>query len=430
SDPCAVHECHEITLRRPSFLRGLCDHPLPLPRHLPHLRRGLRIPHHLFDAPPHLHRSQHAAAVHLRAHADAPVAHADAPVAHDELRVHALVRHLRHAHHGHAARHALQHRVPAAVRHEAPHRRVRQHPHLVAPLHHDAVLEAPAHLRLRLPERGHDVLPDDAEVRPPAPLEAEEELVELLPRHRGQAPEGDVDHGARRLGIEPLHVLGAVLLEDAGLVVAGREHGADGEHVVRSHGSEGAHLELLARVDKDDIGRVGGISDQEGRQVADGPGRQPGELHDERRVVAVLGDDAGAAVEVVVVDGEHGGRLDPVQRGRDAALARDAFRPREQERVQDAGDRAAPRRERVHEPRDAARARGVEGRHVGVERARVGAPDVPGLRAVGEREELEAAVLVSAVVEGPGGAVGLGRGREHAGVPGLGGGEGFHTDTT
>ena len=78
----------------------------------------------------------------------------------------------------------------------------------------------------------------------------------------------------------------------------------------------------------------------------------------------------------------------------------------------------------MYRTRETRRPRGVEGRHVGVERARVGAPDVPGLRAVGEREELESTVLVSAVVEGPGGAVGLGRGREHAGVPGLGGGEG------
>jgi len=70
----------------------------------------------------------------------------------------------------------------------------------------------------------------------------------------------------------------------------------------------------------------------------------------------------------------------------------------------------------VYRTRETRRPRGVEGRHVGVERARVGAPGVPGVRAVGEREELEAAVFVP---------VGLGRGgREHAGVRGLGGGEG------
>jgi len=139
--------------------------------------------------------------------------------------------------------------------------------------------------------------------------------------------------------------------------------------------------------------------------------------------VSVLGDDAGVAVEVVVVDGEHGDGLDPVERGRDPALPRDVGGPREHERVHDAGDRAAPRRERVHELPEAARAGGVEGRHVGVEGARVGAPDVPGLHAVGEGEELEAPIVFDGVVVGA--AVGGGGlGREHAPVRDLGGGEG------
>ncbi|CAN6207373.1 unnamed protein product [Urochloa humidicola] len=250
-----------------------------------------------------------------------------------------------------------------------PHRRVRQHARLVAPLHRDAALEALAHLRRvgffrehRLPV----VLPDHQEVRPPAVLEPLEQLVQLLPPHRRQAPERDVHHGARRLGVEPLHVLGAVVrLEHARLVVvvfARREHRADREHVVWRcrHGGERAHLKLLARVYEDGglgslpvegveqvaereehrvevVGRVGGRLGEESGQVPDRQRRQARELHGQRRVAAAgeVVDGGGVAVEVVVVDGEHDGGLDPVERGRDAAhgsmsvyTTRDTGRPR------------------------------------------------------------------------------------------------------
>jgi hypothetical protein len=61
-------------------------------------------------------------------------AHADTPLALDEPCVGALLRNLGHTYHGHAARHALQHRVPSIVCDEAPHRGVRQHVRLVTPL--------------------------------------------------------------------------------------------------------------------------------------------------------------------------------------------------------------------------------------------------------------------------------------------------------
>uniref|UniRef100_A0A8R7V8H3 Uncharacterized protein n=1 Tax=Triticum urartu TaxID=4572 RepID=A0A8R7V8H3_TRIUA len=307
-----------------------------------------------------------------------------------------------HAHHGHAARQALHHRVPSTMRHEAAHRGVREHPHLVAPIHHRAVPEPRVRLglrrRLAIGELRLDVLPDDAEVRPPALLEAEEQLVELLPIHPRPAPERDVHHGIGRLGVEPLHVLGAVLLEEAGLV-AGRGHWADRQRVVRSHGGERALLEFLARVDEHDcsggfpverveqvahgsvhaveeVGRVGGVG-EEGREVPHGLRREAREAHEERRVVAVVGHDGGVAMEVVVVDGEHGGRLDPVERGRQAFVARHVRGPREEHRVHDAGHGAAARGERVHQLPDAARARGVEGRHVVGARRGVGGPVVP-----------------------------------------------------
>ncbi|KAF7102595.1 hypothetical protein CFC21_103701 [Triticum aestivum] len=343
------------------------------------------------------------------------------------------------AHHRHAAHQALHHRVPSTMRHEAAHRRVREHPHLVAPLHHHAVPEPRVRLglprRLAIGELGLDVLPDDAEVRPPALLEVEEQLVELLPVHPRPAPERDVHHGIGRLGIEPLHVLGAVLLEEAGLV-AGRGHWANRQRVVRSHGGERAHLEFLARVDEHvcsggfpverveqvadgsvdavvELGGVGGLRD-DGREVLHGQRREAREPHDERRVVAVVGHDAGVAVEEMVVDGQHGSRLDPVERGRHAFLARDVSGPREEHRVDDAGHGAAARGERVHQLPDAARARGVEGRNVVGARRGVGGPVVPVVEAVREREELEAAVA----------AVGRVRlRREHAAVRGHGGGE-------
>lgn len=52
----------------------------------------------------------------------------------------------------------------------------------------------------------------------------------------------------------------------------------------------------------------------------------------------LLGDDTGVAVEVVVVDVKHEDQLDLVERGSDAALARDAGGPLEHEHVHDAGD--------------------------------------------------------------------------------------------
>uniref|UniRef100_A0A804QM34 Uncharacterized protein n=1 Tax=Zea mays TaxID=4577 RepID=A0A804QM34_MAIZE len=360
----------EVHLRRAAFRRGGAR---LLPPH-----GGLGA-HHLgggeVEAPPQLVGLQHAVLV-----ADGgPDAGAD-PL--HQPRVGALVRPLRHAHDRDAARHALQRGVPPAVRDEAAHGRVRQHPHLVAPPHHHAALPLPVGQR-----RGAGagalaaavVLPQHPQERAAALGHPPRHLLDLPLAHHRQAPERDVHHGARRLRVQPVEVALAVLLEQVVVVasvlgaagpcrrvVEEGDDGADGDHVHASlpqrrrrlglHRVErvGEHAglvlaaqrldELAERVGDERVGVVLGGGDDERRQVADAERREAREPDARPRVAARRGDgpvDAVRGAEEVEVHGENGGRLDPVERGGHGAGARHVGHPRQQQRVHDERDGAA-----------------------------------------------------------------------------------------
>ncbi|BAS77538.1 Os02g0203200, partial [Oryza sativa Japonica Group] len=167
---------------------------LRLPRHRAPAHGGsrLRVRHDRLHAPRELARLDHPVGAGGGAHADAPPG--------DEPRVRVLVRPLRHRHHRRAARHGLQRRVPPAVRHEAPDGAVRQHAHLVAPLHHHAAAVAVAVAVVPVVAAHHP------QVRPRGGGEASPELLLLPPAHHRHAPERHVHHRPRRLRVEPLHV--------------------------------------------------------------------------------------------------------------------------------------------------------------------------------------------------------------------------------
>uniref|UniRef100_A0A804MYY9 Uncharacterized protein n=1 Tax=Zea mays TaxID=4577 RepID=A0A804MYY9_MAIZE len=353
----------EVPLRRAALRRGGAR---LLPPH-----GGLGA-HHVggseVDTPPQLAGLQHPVLV-----ADGGPDAGPDPL--HQPRVGALVRPLRHAHDGDAARRALQRGVPAAVRDEAAHGRVRQHPHLVAPPHHHA---APAAGQRRGVGVGAlasaVVLPQHPQERAAALGHPPRHLLDLPPAHHRQAPERDVHHGARRLCVQPLEVALAVLREQV-VVAAGRrvvvqegEDGADGDHVhavlpqrrhrLGLHGVErvGQHAgavlaavqppdELAERVGDERVGVVLGGGDDERRQVADAERREAREPDARPRVAARRGDgrvDAARGAEEVQVDGEHGGRLDPVERGGHGVGARHVGHPRQQQRVHD--ERGGPAR--------------------------------------------------------------------------------------
>ncbi|KAG2586619.1 hypothetical protein PVAP13_5NG062981 [Panicum virgatum] len=423
-------------------------------------RRGVRLlpphgglgAHHLgrgeVEAPPQLVGLQHAVLV-----ADGGPDPGAEPL--HQPRVGALVRPLGHPHGGHAARHALQRRVPAAVRDEAPHGRVRQHPHLVAPLHHHAALAAERR-RVAGALAAAVVLPQHPQERPPARRHAARHLLDLPLAHHRQAPERDVHHRAGRLRVQPLEVARAVLLEQVvaavlrdghapgprRLVEEG-EHGADGDdvdavlaqrrHRLGLHGVErvgehaGAvlaaeHVDELAEHVGDERVRVvlGGVGDER-RQVADAERREARDADGGHGVAARRGDGpvhAVGAAEEVQVRGEHGGRLDPVERGGHAVAAGHVGDPREQQRVDD---------ERDGPPR------GAEAFEDGPERAGADDPDLAHVVRVVVHGAVEPGVVAVGVGHVPhprGVAVALaGRrpllvAREHLAERGRGGGDG------
>jgi len=193
-------ERSEIPLRRPAADHRLTRHFSPTIRLRPDGRGGLTVAHDHLHAPLQLTSLDHPFAVRARAHAGA---HARV----HQPRHRRLVRPLRHGHHRHAPRHALQRRVPPAVRHEAPHRRVRQHAHLVAPVNHHplravAVGRAAA-VRARTTGAG---LSGHPQVRTAGRLQAFPHLLLLPPAYREDAPERHVHHGPRRPRLQPLHV--------------------------------------------------------------------------------------------------------------------------------------------------------------------------------------------------------------------------------
>lgn len=79
------------------------------------------------------------------------------------------------------------------------------------------------------------------------------------------------------------------------------------------------------------------------------------------------GDDDVVIVEVVVVNGEEGGRLNPVESRVDAVPARHVGRPRHEDGVHDAGGGPAGSSETVQQGGKAPRADALELRHEVVE---------------------------------------------------------------
>uniref|UniRef100_A0A453PML4 Uncharacterized protein n=1 Tax=Aegilops tauschii subsp. strangulata TaxID=200361 RepID=A0A453PML4_AEGTS len=110
------------------------------------------------------------------------------------------------ADHRHAGAHALQRRVPPAVRQEQPHRRVREDALLRAPARQDSpVLGLPDEpLRKHGLLAGHEVWPDDPQERPAAARQPPRELRELRRGHHRDAAEVDVHHRpGLPLGVQP-----------------------------------------------------------------------------------------------------------------------------------------------------------------------------------------------------------------------------------
>ncbi|OAY77631.1 hypothetical protein ACMD2_13450 [Ananas comosus] len=341
-----------VPLGGPSFPDGLPGLFLPHLRPPPHLRPSLRLPHHHLQAPPQLLPLEQALAIDLPPHPHPPLLR-------HQPRVRPLIRPLGHAHRGHPRRHALHRRVPSAVRHEAPNRGVVQNPNLGAPLHHHPLL-----IRLLLLDRLRllVVLPHYPQVRPPALLQALAYLLHLPLLHHGHAPEGHVHHRPLRLPIEPLHVALLVGREEVvdGFERAGLQR-VEGVHQngrlnPRGVGSVLAALDCVERfpelVEEGRVGIVLGRGGEEGGEVSDSEGREPRQGHGVRGGAGVGGgceggDGAAVAVEVVVVDGERGGGLDPAEHRGDAVGPRHVGDPRQQDCVQDAGHALVARREAV-----------------------------------------------------------------------------------
>ncbi|PNT66134.1 hypothetical protein BRADI_3g07556v3 [Brachypodium distachyon] len=285
--------------------------------------------------------------------------------------------------------------VPPAVRHEAPHGAVLQHPHLVAPLHdHARVLFDGIAVLVGVPV----VLADHPQVRPAGGREAPLDLLLLPLAHRRHAPERHVHHGPGRLRVQPLHValLVVVLVQISHGVGArtpprvGEERHdgrADGEQVEPREGREhaglqclhGVHehhgflsgarveIQLLERlpdvVERRGEGPVGELGEEAG-ELADGHGREARHGDGEPGLAGVRRDEPLVAVEVVVVHGEHGGRLDPVERAGQAALAGNVGGPPHEHGVDDAGHWPAAGRQPVQRRRQGGPAHARGGLHV------------------------------------------------------------------
>lgn len=124
----------------------------------------------------------------------------------------------------------------------------------------------------------------------------------------------------------------------------------------------------------------------------------------------MCGDESFIAMEIVLINGEDGGGLDPVEKARDAMVTGDVCNPREKDGVNDAGDRTATGGEGVKDVGEVERAETVaDGELVG--EGGVGSGDAV-VVAVGEGGEGEEVVLE------------FRGGREHAVMAGDGGGEG------
>uniref|UniRef100_J3L371 Uncharacterized protein n=1 Tax=Oryza brachyantha TaxID=4533 RepID=J3L371_ORYBR len=240
--------------------RPLQEHPPAVRLHQPpHLRRHLFRPHGALPdvVPFHRHGQPHLL---LQEHP-----------------VHPLLRVQRPRQHRHAGHDRLQHGVPPAVRHEAAHRRVRQHVALRRPRLDD---EAPAlgplqealgeeRLQIglrRLVELLRRVVARRAPHHPqeplPARLQPRRHLLDLLRAEPADAAEAEEHHAAVGLRVQPRQALLAAVLAhllrlyqrpDA---VDGRRRDAGKRAAPRGHGLDGARLERAERVDEETLGAV------------------------------------------------------------------------------------------------------------------------------------------------------------------------------
>jgi hypothetical protein len=378
-------ELRQVPVRAPAV--GYGSPRLPLPRRGARRHRPRRCGLH---APPPLLGRPAAVRARRRAHAGAhPLRH--------EPRGRALVRVLRNRDGRHAARRALQGRVPPAMRHEACDRWVGQYARLVAPLHHHPAGAVRIGRRHRVVVVAlAAVLPQDQEERPLHLHHGVGDLRDLVLAHNRRAAEGDVHHRLGRLGVQPAEVPALVMVKDVTRRTRGapavirfvqeREHGPDGEDVhvwpqrrerVGLHGVAGVgeHVRRVLRGAVVSFQRVDELAElreherervvlggdgEERRQVADAERREAREPHLGARVPGRRGGHDGVPVpaEVVVVRGERGGRLDPEHgRRRHAVVPRHARHPRQEQRVHGARDGAPVVAEAAEDPGQRARPR-------------------------------------------------------------------------
>ncbi|KAF7003992.1 hypothetical protein CFC21_019256 [Triticum aestivum] len=170
--------------------------PRPAAHHASHGPLKLRRLHEVVPLPVHLHRHGHA---------------------HDgrELeRVQVLLRVQRPRHQRHAVPHALQRRVPPAVRHEAAHGGVRQYlllrgaprPHQAPPLRplQEPLREELVQVRVRrVPRAGRRRAAQRPQEAVPAALQPRGHLVRLGSIEPSQAPEAKEHHRRPGLRVEP-----------------------------------------------------------------------------------------------------------------------------------------------------------------------------------------------------------------------------------
>jgi hypothetical protein len=211
----------------------------------------------------------------------------------DVALVQELVGEVRPAQHRHAVRHRRDGGVPAAVRHEAGNRGVREDALLRAPAHHaPARGGGQAAEKLMLARRAR---PDHPEERPRGQREALGQLDKLRSVEGRDAAERNVHDGAGRLRVEPRRARGILRPEAAGRIVARGER-ADGDDAGEDR--ERPRLELPQRVAEDRLrevrGRVVPEDQAEDERLPAGPrGRWRGSTRSPPRRGAARPEPAG-----------------------------------------------------------------------------------------------------------------------------------------